>query len=60
MDLNKQDGNPVKRLVILDIDGLRQDVLLKGLEEGRLPNLGRIVGGAQASHGVGSGIIRSW
>jgi hypothetical protein len=31
-------------LVIFDIDGLRQDAFLRGLESGRLPNLGRLFG----------------
>ena len=33
-----------QRLLILDIDGLRQDVFLQGLSQGRLPNFARLFG----------------
>jgi len=38
------------RLVIIDIDGLRRDVFLKALAEGRAPALARLFGGADAIH----------
>jgi hypothetical protein len=40
------------RLLILDIDGLRQDVYLSSLHNGRSPNLARLVGGLQAQNGI--------
>ncbi len=40
------------RLLILDIDGLRQDVYLSCLHKGSLPNLSRLVGGPQAQNGI--------
>ena len=38
-------------LLILDIDGLRQDVFHHALEEGRVPHLARLLGGATAELG---------
>ncbi|MGQ0600459.1 MAG: alkaline phosphatase family protein [Anaerolineales bacterium] len=40
------------RLIILDIDGLRRDVYLLALAEGSAPALSRLVGGAEATHGL--------
>ncbi len=34
-----------RRLVVVDVDGLRRDVFRAALEEGDIPNVGRIVGG---------------
>jgi hypothetical protein len=41
-----------RRLLIFDIDGLRQDVFHRALGESQLPNLGRLIGGAEADLGV--------
>lgn len=41
-----------KRLVILDIDGLRADVFQRALNENALPNLARILGGSQFQTGI--------
>jgi hypothetical protein len=38
-------------LLILDIDGLRQDVFHRALDEGRVPHLARLLGGATAERG---------
>ena len=38
-------------LLILDIDGLRQDVFHHALDEGRIPHLARLLGGAAADCG---------
>ena len=39
-------------LLILDIDGLRQDVFHHALDEGRIPHLARLLGGAAAHCGL--------
>jgi hypothetical protein len=41
-----------QRLVILDIDGLRRDVFLQALTEGRAPALARLLGGPEAALGL--------
>lgn len=41
-----------QRLLIINIDGLRHDVFHRALSIGRLPNLGRLVGGVDAEHGL--------
>lgn len=46
-----QSSRP-QRILIIDIDGLRQDVFHRALETGRVPNLSRILGGAQAENGL--------
>jgi hypothetical protein len=38
-------------LLILDIDGLRQDVFHHALDEGRIPHLARLLGGKDADRG---------
>ncbi len=40
------------RLLIIDIDGLRQDVFSRSLQDGSIPNLARLAGGAQAVNGA--------
>jgi len=40
------------RLLIIDIDGLRQDVFSRSLQDGSIPNLSRLAGGAQAVNGA--------
>jgi hypothetical protein len=40
------------RLITLDIDGLRRDAFLLALEQGRLPNFARILGGPEAAAGL--------
>jgi hypothetical protein len=47
----EQSSTPA-RLLILDIDGLRQDVYLSSLQKGRLPHLARLLGGPQARDGL--------
>jgi hypothetical protein len=44
-------GKP-KRLLILDVDGLRQDVFHQALQLRRIPNLAGLIGGANASWGI--------
>ena len=39
-------------LLILDIDGLRQDVFHRALDEGRVPHLARLLGGVAADCGL--------
>ena len=43
---------PPSHLLIIDIDGLRQDVFYQALEEKRLPHIGRLVGGREAARGI--------
>jgi hypothetical protein len=43
---------PPAPLLLLDVDGLRADVLAAGLEQGRLPNIARLLGGAELSRGL--------
>lgn len=43
---------PPKRLLILDIDGLRQDVFHQALEKRLIPNLAGLLGGAEAKLGI--------
>ena len=45
-------ARPPARLLILDIDGLRQDVFHRALEEGRVPHLAHLLGGAGADFGL--------
>ena len=40
------------KLLLIDIDGLRPDVLEAALESGRLPHLGSLVGGSDLTRGV--------
>ena len=42
----------VKNYLLVDIDGLRPDVLARGLEENRLPNIARLLGGAGLERGA--------
>lgn len=42
---------PPTGLLILDIDGLRRDVFFRALAENMIPNLARLVGGPEATHG---------
>jgi hypothetical protein len=44
--------NMPRRLVILDIDGLRRDVFVRALADGAAPSLARLLGGAEAKHGL--------
>lgn len=37
---------------MIDIDGLRRDVFLRALQTGEAPTLARLVGGAEARHGL--------
>ena len=37
---------------MLDIDGLRSDVFQKALQEGRIPNLARLIGGPRLEKGI--------
>jgi hypothetical protein len=41
-----------RRLVLLDIDGLRYDVFQSVLSTGRAPHLSRLVGGPDVAHGI--------
>ena len=41
-----------ERLLIIDIDGLRQDVFHNALANGNVPNLAELLGGAQADNGL--------
>lgn len=41
-----------RRVVLLDLDALRPDVFQHALQDGRLPNLGRLVGGPGLSQAV--------
>jgi hypothetical protein len=36
-----------EHLILIDIDGLRPDVLLQAIDEGRLPNITRFLGGSE-------------
>ncbi len=40
------------RLLVVDIDGLRQDVFHQALADGSIPNLALLLGGAQAESGL--------
>ncbi len=42
-----RDTNNPRRLVVIDIDGLRRDVFFQALEEGTIPHIERIVGGRE-------------
>jgi len=46
------DQNHPERILIVDIDGLRQDVFHQALADGRIPNLALLLGGAQAETGL--------
>jgi hypothetical protein len=39
-------------LLLIDIDGLRQDVFQKALQENRIPHLARLLGGADVARGA--------
>ncbi|MEM7801245.1 MAG: alkaline phosphatase family protein [Chloroflexota bacterium] len=39
-------------LILLDIDGLRHDVLQEALALGKVPNIARLLGGSDLSHGL--------
>lgn len=41
-----------RRVVLLDIDGLRSDVFQRALAAGSIPNLSRLLGGPELSQGV--------
>jgi len=41
-----------KRLLVLDIDGLRQDVFHRALADRRVPNIAGLLGGAEADWGI--------
>ncbi|MBP7693707.1 MAG: alkaline phosphatase family protein [Anaerolineales bacterium] len=43
---------PPRRLVLIDIDGLRRDVFTQALAAGALPHLARLLGGADAGAGL--------
>ena len=40
------------RLLIIDLDGLRQDVFSRALQDGSIPNLSRLVGDVHAANGA--------
>jgi hypothetical protein len=46
------ENNFPERLLIIDIDGLRQDVFHNALANGSVPNLAELLGGAQAANGL--------
>lgn len=50
--MTEQKVSPPQRIVLLDIDGLRQDVWQQALAEGKIPNLARLVGGDKISQGI--------
>lgn len=41
-----------QRVLVIDIDGLRQDVFHRALSEGKAPNLAALLGGPQAEQGI--------
>ena len=41
-----------QRLLIIDIDGLRQDVFHQALSEGRIPHLAGLLGGPEGQTGI--------
>lgn len=42
----------IDRFLLIDVDGLRPDVLAAGLEENRLPNIAHLLGGAGLERGA--------
>jgi hypothetical protein len=42
----------IDKFLLIDVDGLRLDVLAAGLEENRLPNIARLLGGAGLERGA--------
>lgn len=46
------NGQHPERILIVDIDGLRQDVFHQALKDGEIPNLAGLIGGAEAEQGL--------
>jgi hypothetical protein len=53
MDINNDDHKiELDHLLLLDIDGLRADVFARAFQQGRLPNISRLLGGPKMTHGL--------
>ncbi len=51
------DTFSLKHLLLVDIDALRADMFAAALQQGLLPNIERLIGGAEMSHGMQTPVL---